>query len=42
MSLDELLKSVATPIENEDRYIETPLTAKTVNKGGSRSIKEAK
>lgn len=42
MSLDELIKSVATTIENEDQYIETPLSAKTVYKGGSRGIKEAK
>jgi len=39
VSLDELIKSVATPIESEDRYIKGTLPANNLNMGGNNAPK---
>lgn len=42
VSLDELIKSVATPIEYEDRYIQGTLPANNLNIGGNNGPKHVK
>ena len=42
VSLDELIKSVATPIDNEDRYCHAPFPAKTLNMGGNSGPKHVR
>ena len=39
VSLDELIKSVATPIESGDRYIKGTLPANNLNMGGNNAPK---